>query len=202
MKGRIVVGEGVQDDDFWRWSSQLVRGIAAIHSNGILHLAVKSETIRLSDETGEVRISGFQNACEAEAAAAYALPPTDQPEYRAPEKACSFAADVFSVGVVLFEMATGTLPCRESDVLKIEDPAKRELISFAFHDEASKRPTADELLDKIAMLAPSSVMESEFRAQVFASLRFNDHGPMAETKLLRGIKDRFCYMEAMDVVAQ
>ena len=29
-------------------------------------------------------------------------------------------------------------------------------------------------------------MESEFRAQVFASLRFNDHGPMAETKLLRG----------------
>ena len=30
------------------------------------------------------------------------------------------------------------------------------------------------------------MMESEFRAQVFASMRFNDHGPMAEAKLLRG----------------
>ena len=30
------------------------------------------------------------------------------------------------------------------------------------------------------------MMESEYRAQVFASMRFNDHGPMPEAKLLRG----------------
>ena len=36
------------------------------------------------------------------------------------------------------------------------------------------------------MLAPSSILESEFRAQVFASMRFSASGPEAEAKLLRG----------------
>merc|ERR1711995_242698 len=36
------------------------------------------------------------------------------------------------------------------------------------------------------MLAPSSMLESEFRAQVFASMRFSAIGPESEAKLLRG----------------
>ena len=61
-----------------------------------------------------------------------------------------------------------------------------ELISFALHKEPSKRPTAEQLLQRIAILAPSSMLESQFRAQVFASMRFSAIGPEAEAKLLRG----------------
>ena len=86
---------------------------------------------------------------------------------------------------MLFEMATGELPSADRDLSIIEDPAKRELISFALHDEPSRRPTAEELHQRIATLAPSSMMESQFRAQVFASMRFNEKGPSAEAKLLR-----------------
>ena len=82
-------------------------------------------------------------------------------------------------------MATGKQPSLDRLELTVEDPAKRELISFALRDEPSKRPTADDLLQKITILAPSSMMEGEYRAQIFASLRFNDHGPLAEAKLLR-----------------
>ena len=82
------------------------------------------------------------------------------------------------------ERETGELP--KLDALTIEDPAKRELIEFALRNDPAERPTADELLEKITILAPGSMMQSEFRAQVFASMRFNDHGPRAEAKVLRG----------------
>ena len=95
-----------------------------------------------------MRISSFQNAREATLAAAHILRPTDKPEYRAPDQVYSFASDVFSVGVTLFEMATGAIPIPGRDARTIEDPAKRELVSFALRDEASERPTADALLEK------------------------------------------------------
>ena len=45
-------------------------------------------------------------------------------------------------------MATGAIPIPGRDARTIEDPAKRELVSFALRDEASERPTADALLEK------------------------------------------------------
>ena len=98
---------------------------------------------------------------------------------------------MFSVAVTLFEMATGKLPDttsldRDQLLATIHDPRKHELISFALHVDQSKRPTAENLLQTITALAPSSMLESEFRAQVFASMRFSAIGPDAEAKLLRG----------------
>ena len=146
----------MRDDDFWRWSTQLARSLVDIHGRGIIHLAIKPETIRLTDDTHDVRISCFQNACEATLAAAHVLRPTDKPEYRSPDQLHSFASDVFSVGVTLFEMATGELPLPGRDARAIEDPAKRELVSIALRDEPSERPTAEALLEKVLELAQSS----------------------------------------------
>ena len=143
----------MRDDDFWRWSAQLARGVVDIHGRGIIHLAIKPETVRLTNDTGDVRISSFKNACDATRVAAHVLRPTDKPEYRAPDHVHSFASDIFSVGVTLFEMATGAFPIPGRDAGTIGDPAKRELVSFALRDELSERPTAEALLEKALELA-------------------------------------------------
>ena len=68
----------------------------------------------------------------------------------------------------------------------IDDPSMRELISTALLPSASDRPTAEKLLQTISRLAPSQVFAGQFKKQVFASMRFNEAGPMAEAKYLRG----------------
>ena len=86
--------------------------------------------------------------------------PTDKPEYRAPDQVYGFASDIFSVGVTLFEMATGAIPIPGRDARTIEDPAKRELVAFAMRDEALERPTADALLEKTLELALATRSEA------------------------------------------
>ena len=144
------------------------------------------------NDKGDLRVAEFHRAREAESTATPFSLPKDKLDYRAPEdEPFSCASDMFSVGVTLFEMATGKLPDpnnldRDRLLATIDDPRKRELISFALHADPSKRPTAEQLLQRITMLASSSTLESEFRAQVFASMRFSAIGPEAEAKLLRG----------------
>ena len=138
-----------------------------------------------------MRVAQFHRAREAESTATPFSHPNDKLEYRAPEdEPFSFASDMFSVGVTLFEMATGELPNwgldRDQLLASVDDPRKHELLSIALHSQPAKRPTAEHLLQHVTMLAPSSILESEFRAQVFASMRFSAIGPESEAKLLRG----------------
>ena len=143
-------------------------------------------------KNGDIRIAGLGTAI---AVAIDRGARTGTPGYRAPEitsgQEVGPEADMFSVSVTLLEMATGIPPDslkfdRDQFLATIEDQPKRELVSFALHADPSKRPTAEELLQKIASLAPSSMLESEFRAQIFASMRFSAIGPESEAKLLRG----------------
>ena len=104
------------------------------------------------------------SSCEATLAAAHVLRPTDKPEYRAPDHVHSFASDIFSVGVTLFEMATGAIPIPGRDARTIEDPAKRELVSFALCHEPSERPTAEALLAKTLELGRAGEVDSPSNA--------------------------------------
>ena len=146
--------------------------------------------------SGEVRLAQFYRSSEIGDIKDHRPfeHPNHKPGYQAPEDgpgSYSFASDMFSVGVTLFKMTTGKLPDpnnldRDQLLATIDDPRKHELISFALHADPSKRPTAEDLLQCITALAPSALLESEFRAQIFASMRFSAIGPEAEAKLLRG----------------
>ena len=96
-------------------AAQLARGLAAAHAVGIVHRDFKSENVILVDNDGETRavITDFGVAVRTtDAATASGMVGT--PAYIAPELIdggdATAAADLYSFGVVLYEMLSGKLP--------------------------------------------------------------------------------------------
>jgi eukaryotic-like serine/threonine-protein kinase len=102
---------------------EICEGLRAMHEAGIIHRDLKSRNVMLADRNGTVKavIMDFGLAHElpnptsetaSELSEEYAVAGT--PEYMAPEqfegKTLTPAADIFALGVVMYEMATGRHP--------------------------------------------------------------------------------------------
>ena len=92
-------------------AAQVLAGLAAIHRAGLVHADLKSDNL-LVDENDRVTIIDFGLAREACCADRHLISGT--PEYMAPElirgDVITPAADLYAVGVILYELLTGTTP--------------------------------------------------------------------------------------------
>jgi serine/threonine-protein kinase len=104
---------------------QLCAGLAAAHDRGVLHRDLKPHNIMI-DENGKVRITdfglaGFVADFATDGGAAFA----GTPAYMAPEQAgggrVSVRSDIYSLGLVLFELFTGQRALAGSTRQEVED---------------------------------------------------------------------------------
>jgi hypothetical protein len=104
--------------DVMRIGSQMASGLAAAHASGLIHRDVKPSNVWLEGEKGRVKLLDFGLARSTSGADTAGLTrPGDMigtPAYMAPEQAhgqpIDHRADLFSLGCVMYEMATGRRP--------------------------------------------------------------------------------------------
>ena len=101
----------------WRESlhfiSQIMRGLSHAHSRGIVHRDIKPQNIMVLRD-GSVKVADFGIACLENSAQTLTQEALGSVHYISPEQAkgdrTDARSDIYSSGVVLYEMLTGRLP--------------------------------------------------------------------------------------------
>jgi eukaryotic-like serine/threonine-protein kinase len=145
-KGAISLSPGLQI------AKQLCRGLAAVHEAGIIHRDIKPPNIMVLPN-GVVKLMDFGIARATEGAdyATQGGQTVGTPYYMSPEQArgreVDARSDIYSVGVVLYELFAGVRP--------IEGPNPGEVmrrhVSFEPRPITQLRPDLPELLERVLM---------------------------------------------------
>ncbi len=154
-----------------RLGVQLARALAHVHSRGVVHRDLKPANVLVS-AGGQVHLLDFGIACQCPAAAppegASASELSLTPAYASPEQrrgdATTFSSDMFSLGIVMFELLTGQLPEGLPGPQAPQGPHERPVRSGLRHPVwgllapacAPVRPRAAPLAGRMASDAPSA----------------------------------------------
>ncbi|HET9014703.1 MAG TPA: protein kinase, partial [Thermomicrobiaceae bacterium] len=113
LKQRIQQAAPLPVADALALTQQLLPGLAAIHAAGIVHRDVKPQNVLLAPD-GTAKLTDFGIARAADVGLTETGVALGTAAYMAPEQAAGAPlgppADLYAVGVILFELLTGTLP--------------------------------------------------------------------------------------------
>jgi len=129
-----VKPQGLPEKDVVQIGVQLAQGLAAAHAAGVLHRDLKPSNLRMTPQ-GHLKILDFGVATlsnEALSQFSQTLSASDAPPsvagtlpYMSPEQLLGnevdARSDIYSAGVVFYELAAGQLPFREALITKLTD---------------------------------------------------------------------------------
>ncbi|MFM7166650.1 MAG: protein kinase domain-containing protein [Planctomycetaceae bacterium] len=147
----VLRSRRLSEDEVLRLGVQIVRALGFAHQMGIVHRDVKPGNVML-DRHGHAKVGDFGIALLESELTDSELTGAGQPlgtlDYMAPEQRLNSSlvdarADVYSVGVMLYEMLTGILPrgawLRPSAVLATLNPRWDELLEQMLHTDVQQR---------------------------------------------------------------
>jgi len=115
-QGRLSGNEAV------RVSLQLLAALEFAHRNGIVHRDIKPQNVML-DREGNVKVMDFGIARAGDSGMTEAGSILGTAQYLAPEQAqgqpVDMRSDLYSVGIVLYEMLTGTVPFKGDSAVTV-----------------------------------------------------------------------------------
>jgi serine/threonine-protein kinase len=127
----LIVREGVLDlAKALDFSCQICNAVNHAHGVGILHRDIRPGNMLIS-ENGMLKVSDFGTSRYLEIAA-HGTTVIGSPPYMAPEQfygKAVFASDIYSVGVTMYQMLTGTMPYDTPAPGDIKRLARGELLS-------------------------------------------------------------------------
>ena len=149
----------------WRESlhfiTQIMRGLSHAHSRGIIHRDIKPQNIMVLRD-GSVKVADFGIACLANQGQTLTQEALGSVHYISPEQArgdrIDARSDIYSAGVVLYEMLTGRLPFEGDSAVSV---AIQHLSSVPLSPREID-PDVPEALEKICMKAMASDIDRRY----------------------------------------
>lgn len=179
---------------------QLAHALRDAHAHGLLHLGLKPENV-LFDRLGNVKLTDFGLSRVVEQAPGQGAPAPiligpNAVGYFAPERIqpgatgdLTAAADIYSLGILFYEMISGKLPGRRSPLpskaVEGVPEAFDEVFDAMTHDELSERHASmSEVLSGIYSSFPPEMVHAEGTILAWAT----DPGPVPELESESGIE--------------
>ena len=171
----------------WRESlhfiTQIMRGLSHAHSRGIIHRDIKPQNIMVLRD-GSVKVADFGIACLADSAQTLTQEALGSVHYISPEQARGdrpdARSDIYSSGVVLYEMLTGRLPFEGESAVSV---AIQHLSSIPLAPREIN-PDIPEQLELICMKAMAPDLEHRYQSAdaMIADLETFRKNPEVEMK--------------------
>ena len=141
--------------------TQIMKALSHAHSRGIIHRDIKPQNIMVLRD-GSVKVADFGIACLANSANTLTQEALGSVHYMSPEQArgdrTDARSDIYSAGVVLYEMLTGRLPFEGDNAVSV---AIQHLSSVPLSPREIN-PDVPEALELICMKAMASDLEKRY----------------------------------------
>ncbi len=164
---------------------QIASGMEYAHSKGVVHRDIKPANILISRESGTAKVTDFGIAKMSETELSGRTLTREQvamgtvdymsPEQRRDSRNIDARSDIFSFGVLLFEMVTGRVPVgRFRDLHDLRDDTPPLLNRIALRclqeDPGDRYPTFAEVIGDLKRLTEKEMVYREILARVKASV--------------------------------
>jgi hypothetical protein len=189
LKDRIRREGALDPYEAARLCAQVADGLAYAHAEGIVHRDVKSQNVLIAGD-GRARLTDFGIA-RTEDAEADGLTRTDvmigSADYLAPEQAdgrrVDPRTDVYSLGIVLFEALTGTLPFRGDGFVAVA----MQHVSRPLPDPCEMNPGVPAYLAAVARRAAAKDPADRFQSAARLAEALREEGGITQPDMERPI---------------
>jgi Tol biopolymer transport system component len=176
------------------YARQVAHGLAAAHERGIVHRDIKPENLFVTREDrikildfGIAKLTGFEGGSggDSQTLTGHGLGPVGTAAYMSPEQArgdrTDARSDLFSLGVVLYEMVTGVSPFRRETAAETMTAILREEPP-ELTEAAPATPGLGRLLEHCLEKSPASRFQSA-RDLLFALDSLSGPAPVVTPRL-------------------
>jgi eukaryotic-like serine/threonine-protein kinase len=159
LENKLESGLPLPAQDVARWGMQIAAGLAAAHSKGMIHRDIKPANVLIERETNRVKLTDFGLAqASADVKLTKTGMVTGTPLYMSPEQATGATtderSDLFSLGAVLYEMATGRSPFQSPSIVGVMKRVMDETPDAPFKLSASLPRALSDLIMRLIEKKP------------------------------------------------